>query len=76
MVEAQGSVRTTVIRTGFLRGTVPRIADDTRNTQMVRRWRGILWWADQLGTPVEYVAKQVTDALVRLLRLHCTQKER
>jgi hypothetical protein len=33
---------------------------------MVKTWRRILWWADRVGTPVEYVAKQVTNALVRL----------
>jgi NAD(P)-dependent dehydrogenase (short-subunit alcohol dehydrogenase family) len=66
MVECQGrNVRTTIVRTGFIRGSVPRIADDTKDG-MVKTWRRIIWWADRIGTPVEYVAKQVTDALVRL----------
>lgn len=67
MVECQGkNVRTTIVRTGFLRDSAPRIADDVKDVQMMKRWRKILWWAARLGTPVEYVAKQVMDALVRL----------
>lgn len=66
MVECQSlNVRTTIVRTGFIRGSGPRIDGDAKDG-MIKTWRKIIWWTERVGTPIEYVAKQVTDALARL----------
>lgn len=58
-------VRTTVVRTGSVRGSAPRLRKEkSRGYEgLMRCWRGIIRWME-LGTPARHVAQQVHDALV------------
>jgi hypothetical protein len=57
------NVRTTVVRTGWVRGSRPRLGETKGHEGLMRSWRSIASWTE-MGTPAAHVAQQVHDALV------------